>query len=152
MRTRSLRLLRLALGTLHMLAAASAAFKSRATLHLENLALRHQLTVLRRSVKAPTDVRRPASLGMAVRSLDRLAVFLSHCQTGNRPLAATARASSCSGPGKLVAANPGAQRCRCRPSPYLNHVLEQDHRFIKKRIAASLWFRSVGGAEHDRWI
>jgi transposase-like protein len=24
--------------------------------------------------------------------------------------------------------------------------LEQDHRFIKKRIAASLWFRSVGGA------
>ena len=44
------------------------------------------------------------------------------------------------------------RRCRCRPSPYLNHVLEQDHRFIKKRIAASLWFRSVGGAEHDRWI
>jgi transposase-like protein len=24
--------------------------------------------------------------------------------------------------------------------------LEQDHRFIKKRITASLWFRSVGGA------
>ena len=38
------------------------------------------------------------------------------------------------------------RRCRCRPSPYLNNVLEQDHRFIKKRIAASLWFRSVGGA------
>jgi transposase, IS6 family len=38
------------------------------------------------------------------------------------------------------------QRCRCRPSPYLNNVLEQDHRFIKKRIAASLWFRSIGGA------
>jgi transposase-like protein len=37
-------------------------------------------------------------------------------------------------------------RCRCRPSPYMNNVLEQDHRFIKKRIAASLWFRSVGGA------
>jgi putative transposase len=34
-------------------AAASAAFKSRATLHLENLALRHQLSVLRRSVKRP---------------------------------------------------------------------------------------------------
>ncbi len=28
----------------------------------------------------------------------------------------------------------------------MNNVLEQDHRFIKKRIAASLWFRSVGGA------
>jgi putative transposase len=33
--------------------AASTAFKSRATLHLENLALRHQLGVLRRSVKRP---------------------------------------------------------------------------------------------------
>jgi transposase-like protein len=26
------------------------------------------------------------------------------------------------------------------------HVIEQDHRFIKKRIVASLWFRSVRGA------
>jgi len=25
-------------------------------------------------------------------------------------------------------------------------VLEQDHRFVKKRVAASLWFRSVDGA------
>jgi transposase-like protein len=38
------------------------------------------------------------------------------------------------------------QRCRCRPSPYLNNIVEQDHRFIKKRIAASLWFRSAEGA------
>jgi hypothetical protein len=38
------------------------------------------------------------------------------------------------------------RRCRCRPTPYLNNVIEQDHRFIKKRIAASLWFRSVEGA------
>jgi hypothetical protein len=34
-------------------AATSAAFKSRAALQLENLALRHQLGVLRRSVKRP---------------------------------------------------------------------------------------------------
>ena len=58
MRTWSLRIPRqflgLALSALHVLAAAaSAAFKSRATLHLENLALRHQLGVLRRSVKRP---------------------------------------------------------------------------------------------------
>ena len=33
--------------------------------------------------------------------------------------------------------------CRCRPVAYLNNIVEQDHRFIKKRIAASLWFRSV---------
>ena len=37
-------------------------------------------------------------------------------------------------------------RCRCRRCPYLNNIVEQDHRFIKKRIAASLWFRSVEGA------
>lgn len=33
-------------------------------------------------------------------------------------------------------------QCRCRSIPYLNNVLEQDHRFVKKRIAASLWFRT----------
>ena len=37
-------------------------------------------------------------------------------------------------------------RCRCRMAPYLNNIVEQDHRFIKKRIAASLGFRSVTGA------
>ena len=37
-------------------------------------------------------------------------------------------------------------RCRCRPSPYMNDIIEQDHRFIKKRIVASLGFRSVEGA------
>src|SRR5678809_1180609 len=46
--------LRPALSVLHVLAVAlSVAFKSRATLQLENLALRHQLGVLRRSVKRP---------------------------------------------------------------------------------------------------
>src|SRR4051794_21804578 len=58
MRTWSLRLFlqlfRLALSAVQMLAtAASAAFKSRAALQLENLALRHQLGVLRRSMKRP---------------------------------------------------------------------------------------------------
>src|SRR5512133_2996000 len=58
MRTWSLRFLlqlfRLALSAVYMLATApSVAFKSRATLELENLALRHQLGVLRRSVKRP---------------------------------------------------------------------------------------------------
>src|SRR5215813_2189851 len=58
MRTWSLHLLRqnlhLAFTALQVLAAAvSAALKSRAALQLENLALRHQLGVLRRSVKRP---------------------------------------------------------------------------------------------------
>src|SRR5215469_18970222 len=57
MRTWSLRVLHQflhpALSALHVLAAASAAFQSRAALQLENIALRHQLGVLRRSVKRP---------------------------------------------------------------------------------------------------
>ena len=47
-------LLRSTLNTLHVLAAAVwATFKSRAALQLENLALRHQVGVLQRSVKRP---------------------------------------------------------------------------------------------------
>jgi IS6 family transposase len=38
------------------------------------------------------------------------------------------------------------RRCRCRTSPYLNNIIEQDHRFIKKRITASLGFRSAAAA------
>ena len=38
------------------------------------------------------------------------------------------------------------RRCRCRTSQYMNNIIEQDHRFIKKRITASLGFRSVEGA------
>ena len=39
------------------------------------------------------------------------------------------------------------QRCRCRVVPYLNNIVEQDHRAIKRRINASLGFRSLAGAE-----
>src|SRR5579871_3568310 len=38
------------------------------------------------------------------------------------------------------------RRCCCRTAPYLNNIIEQDHRFIKKRITASLGFRSAAGA------
>ena len=38
------------------------------------------------------------------------------------------------------------QMCRCRRAPYLNNIVEQDHRFVKKRIIASQWFRSLDGA------
>ena len=38
------------------------------------------------------------------------------------------------------------RHCRCRTAPYLNNIIEQDHRFIKKRISASLGFRSAEGA------
>ena len=38
------------------------------------------------------------------------------------------------------------RRCRCRTAPYLNNIIEQDHRFIKKQITASLGFRSAEAA------
>jgi IS6 family transposase len=38
------------------------------------------------------------------------------------------------------------RNCRCRRAPYLNNILEQDHRFVKKRMISSQWFRSVDGA------
>ena len=38
------------------------------------------------------------------------------------------------------------RKCRCRRSPYLNNIIEQDHRFVKKRVTASQGFRSVEGA------
>jgi IS6 family transposase len=38
-------------------------------------------------------------------------------------------------------------RCRCRIVPYLNSIVEQDHRAIKRRINASLGFRSFDGAK-----
>ena len=47
---------------------------------------------------------------------------------------------------ELRATGQRGPRCRCRPSPYLNNRIEQDHRFLKKRVVASQWFRSVKGA------
>ena len=44
--------------------------------------------------------------------------------------------------------SPGAleKDCRRRPVAYLNNVLEQDHRAIKRRVNASQHFRSFWGA------
>lgn len=36
--------------------------------------------------------------------------------------------------------------CQCRRSTYMNNIVEQDHRYVKKRVVASQWFRSVDGA------
>jgi IS6 family transposase len=40
-------------------------------------------------------------------------------------------------------------RCRYRTAPYLNNIIEHDHRLIKKRITASLGFRSAEGPVAD---
>ena len=38
------------------------------------------------------------------------------------------------------------RRCRCRTCPYLNNIVEQDHRAIKRRVNASQGFRSFHAA------
>jgi transposase, IS6 family len=38
------------------------------------------------------------------------------------------------------------RRCRCRTCPYLNNIVEQDHRAVKRRIHAKQGFRSLQGA------
>ena len=35
-----------------------------------------------------------------------------------------------------------SRRCRCRPVRYLNNIVEQDHRAVKRRVRASQGFRS----------
>src|SRR5947199_1447431 len=38
------------------------------------------------------------------------------------------------------------RRCRCRPVRYLNNIVEQDHRAIKRRVRASQGFRGFESA------
>jgi hypothetical protein len=38
------------------------------------------------------------------------------------------------------------RHCRCRTSPYLNNIIEQDHRALKRRVNAKQGFRSFEGA------
>jgi len=39
-----------------------------------------------------------------------------------------------------------SRRCRCRPGRYLNNIVEQDHRAIKRRMRASQGFRAFASA------
>jgi len=56
----------------------------RAALIVENLALRHQLAVLQRSVKRPRLRRRDRVLGLVVQNLGKLAIRPFHRQDGHR--------------------------------------------------------------------
>ena len=46
----------------------------------------------------------------------------------------------------LKASGELGRRCQYRPVPYLNNIVEQDHRSIKRRVRASQGFRSLDGA------
>jgi IS6 family transposase len=46
---------------------------------------------------------------------------------------------------ELKAAGKLGRCCRCRSCPYLNNIVEQDHRAIKRRVNASQGFHSFHG-------
>jgi transposase, IS6 family len=47
---------------------------------------------------------------------------------------------------ELKEASKLSRRCRCRVCPCLNHIVEQEHRAIKRRVNASRGFRSFQGS------
>src|SRR5215469_6912625 len=117
MRPWSLRILRqislLALSLLQLLVAATAAsFKSRTALKVENLALRHQLAVLRRSVKRPKLIPADRLLWPGYPRLGLIGAFPCSSSSRKQSLAGTARVFGCSGPGKFVVGNPEDQPFR----------------------------------------
>src|SRR5882672_6214246 len=122
MRTWSLRVLqqfsRLALNTFHMLAAAAAAtFKSRAALHVENLAPTRRSAALREA--AETDSARSTPLGMALPALERLAICSGHRQTRHRDCLAPQELSAVLGledPARQAGAAGRAERRACPDS------------------------------------
>jgi len=75
-----------------------------------------------------------------------LRLALSRTPTCPRVINVDGHPAYASAISELKASGELGRRCRCRPCPYLNNIVEQDHRFIKKRVAAALWFRSVNGA------
>jgi transposase, IS6 family len=75
-----------------------------------------------------------------------LRLALSRTATGPRVINVDGHPAYATAISELKQSGELGRRCRCRPCPYLNNIVEQDHRFIKKRIAAALWFRSVSGA------
>jgi transposase-like protein len=45
--------------------------------------------------------------------------------------------------GELKQSGELGRRCRYRPAPYFNNIVEQDHRSIKRRVRASQGFRPL---------
>ena len=48
--------------------------------------------------------------------------------------------------GELKRVGKLGRHCRCRPVRYLNNIVEQDHRAVKRRVRASQGFRSFDAA------
>ena len=99
--------LRPTLSAFRVLAAiASAAFKSRAALQLENLALRHQLGVLNPlGEAAETDLSRSTPQGVAMQGFGAIGNLPWSSSSRKQSLPGIEKVSGCSGLGKLVTAS-----------------------------------------------
>jgi transposase-like protein len=75
-----------------------------------------------------------------------LRLALSAGQTRPRVINVDGHPAYASAIGELKRNGELNRNCRCRRSQYRNNIIEQDHRFVKKRVVASQGFRSVDGA------
>jgi transposase-like protein len=75
-----------------------------------------------------------------------LRLALSAGQTRPRVINVDGHPAYASAIGELKRTGELGRNCRCRRSPYMNNIIEQDHRFAKKRVVASPGFRSADGA------
>ena len=75
-----------------------------------------------------------------------LRLALSAAQTRPRVINVDGHPAYASAIGDLKTTGELGRNCRCRRSPYMNNIIEQDHRFVKKRVVASQGFRSADGA------
>jgi transposase-like protein len=81
---------------------------------------------------------------IAAKGFLRLALSAGHIQP--RVINVDGHPAYASAIGELKREGELGRGCRCRQSHYLNNIVEQDHRFVKKRVTASQGFRSVAGA------
>jgi IS6 family transposase len=81
---------------------------------------------------------------VAARGFLRLA--LSAGKTRPRVVNVDGHPAYASAIGELKGTGELGRNCRSRRSQYMNNIIEQDHRFVKKRVVASQGFRSAGGA------
>jgi transposase, IS6 family len=84
------------------------------------------------------------------RDLIAAKLFLRLALSGSRPrprvINVDRHAAYASAVAELKQTGELGRHCRCRTPHYLNNIIEQGHRFIKKRITANLGFRSAEGA------
>jgi transposase, IS6 family len=75
-----------------------------------------------------------------------LRLALSAVQTRPRVINVDGHPAYASAIGELKRTGELGRNCRCRQSQYMNNIIEQNHRFVKKRVVTSQGFRSADGA------